>query len=75
MISYKYLKLVIFFLQGIVGSFVLGKFDLLYRYLIGEYVKVDFFIGRYKKEVCYEGQSYFLLIRNEIGFFDVQVLC
>lgn len=57
---------------GIVGSSVSGKSDLLHRYLTGEYAKVDSFTGRHKKEVCYEGQSHLLLIRNETGPPDVQ---
>ena len=61
-------------LQGIVGSSVSGKSDLLHRYLTGEYAKVDSFTGRHKKEVCYDGQSHLLLIRNETGPPDVQVL-
>ena len=75
MISDKYLKSLIFPSQGIVGSSVSGKSDLLHRYLTGEYAKVDSFTGRHKKEVCYEGQSHLLLIRNETGPPDVQVLC
>ena len=61
-------------LQGVVGSSVSGKSDLLHRYLTGEYAKVDSFTGRHKKEVCLDGQSRLLLIRNETGPPDVQVL-
>ncbi|XP_078377192.1 arf-GAP with GTPase, ANK repeat and PH domain-containing protein 1-like isoform X2 [Oculina patagonica] len=57
---------------GIVGSSVSGKSDLLHRYLTGEYAKVDSFTGRHKKEVCLDGQSRLLLIRNETGPPDVQ---
>ena len=64
----------VFSIQGIVGSSVSGKSDLLHRYLTGEYAKVDSFTGRHKKEVCLDGQSRLLLIRNETGPPDVQVL-
>lgn len=46
----------------------------MHRYLTGEYAKVDSFTGRHKKEVCLDGQSHLLLIRNETGPPDVQVL-
>ena len=52
-----------------------GKSDLLHRYLTGEYAKVDSFTGRHKKEVCLDGESRLLLIRNETGPPGVQVLC
>ena len=45
----------------------------MHRYLTGQYAKVDSFTGRHKKEVCYEGQSHLLLIRNETGPPDLQV--
>lgn len=57
---------------GIVGSSISGKSDLLHRYLTGQYAKVDSFTGRHKKEVCYDGQSHLLLIRNETGPPDLQ---
>ncbi|XP_068716325.1 arf-GAP with GTPase, ANK repeat and PH domain-containing protein 1-like isoform X2 [Montipora foliosa] len=57
---------------GILGSSISGKSDLLHRYLTGEYAKVDSFTGRHKKEVCYDGQSHLLLIRNETGPPDLQ---
>ena len=60
-------------IQGVVGSSVSGKSDLLHRYLTGEYTKVDSFTGRHKKEVRLDGQSRLLLIRNETGPPDVQV--
>ena len=34
---------------------------------------MDSFTGRHKKEVCYDGQSHLLLIRNETGPPDLQV--
>ena len=45
----------------------------MHRYLTGQYAKVDSFTGRHKKEVCYDGQSHLLLIRNETGPPDLQV--
>ena len=60
--------------QGIVGSSVSGKSDLLHRYLTGDFAKVETFTGRHKKEVVYEGQSHLLLIRNETGPPDLQVV-
>ena len=35
---------------------------------------MESFTGRHKREVCYDGQSHLLLIRNETGPPDVQVL-
>ena len=35
---------------------------------------MDSFTGRHKKEICYDGQSRLLLIRNETGPPDLQVL-
>ena len=34
---------------------------------------MDSFTGRHKKEVCYDGKSHLLLIRNETGPPDLQV--
>ena len=45
----------------------------MHRYLTGQYAKVDSFTGRHKKEVCFDGQSHLLLIRNETGPPDLQV--
>ncbi|XP_029192414.2 arf-GAP with GTPase, ANK repeat and PH domain-containing protein 1-like isoform X2 [Acropora millepora] len=57
---------------GILGSSISGKSDLVHRYLTGEYAKVDSFTGRHKKEICFDGQSHLLLIRNETGPPDLQ---
>jgi ribosomal protein S17 len=62
------------FFQGIVGSSVSGKSFLVQRYLTGIYPKMESFSGRYKKEVIHDGQSNLLLIRDETGPPDLQVL-
>lgn len=59
---------------GIVGSLSSGKSALVHRYLTGAYMQEESPEGgRFKKEVCVDGQSYLLLIRDEGGAPEMQV--
>lgn len=63
-----------FFLQGVVGSITSGKSALVHRFLAGEIPKEERLNGCHKKEVLVDGQSYLLLIRNETGSPDSEVM-
>ena len=61
---------------GIVGSLSSGKSALVHRYLTGSYMQEESPEGgRFKKEVVVDGQSYLLLIRDEGGPPELQVMC
>lgn len=60
---------------GIVGSLSSGKSSLVHRYLTGAYMHEESPEGgRFKKEVFIDNQSYLLLIRDEGGPPELQVL-
>ena len=60
---------------GIVGSLSSGKSALVHRYLTGSYMQEESPEGgRFKKEVVVDGHSYLLLIRDEGGPPELQVL-
>uniref|UniRef100_A0A3B3DJW9 ArfGAP with GTPase domain, ankyrin repeat and PH domain 2 n=1 Tax=Oryzias melastigma TaxID=30732 RepID=A0A3B3DJW9_ORYME len=60
---------------GILGSLKSGKTALVNKYVTGVYAAVEKPDGgRYKKEVSVDGQSHLLLIREEAGPPDGQVL-
>lgn len=60
---------------GIVGSLSSGKSTLVHRYLTGEYIQEESPEGgRFKKEVFIENQSHLLLIRDEGGPPEMQVI-
>lgn len=60
---------------GIVGSLSSGKSTLVHRYLTGEYIQEESPEGgRFKKEVFIDNQSYLLLIRDEGGPPEMQVI-
>jgi len=56
------------------GSLNSGKSALVHRFLTGSYVREESPEGgRFKKEVCVDGQSHLLLIRDEAGPPEDQV--
>lgn len=58
------------------GSLASGKSALVHRYLTGSYMQEESPEGgRFKKEISVDGQSYLLLIRDEGGSPELQVLC
>ena len=60
---------------GIVGSLSSGKSALVHRYLTGSYMQEESPEGgRFKKEVVVDGHSYLLLIRDEGGPPELQVI-
>lgn len=60
---------------GIVGSLSSGKSALVHRYLTGTYMQEESPEGgRFKKEVQIDNQSYLLLIRDEGGMPELQVI-
>ncbi len=60
---------------GIVGSLSSGKSALVHRYLTGSYMQEESPEGgRFKKEIVVDGQSYLLLIRDEGGPPELQVI-
>lgn len=60
---------------GIVGSLASGKSALVHRYLTGSYMQEESPEGgRFKKEITIDGQSYLLLIRDEGGSPELQVI-
>jgi Arf-GAP/GTPase/ANK repeat/PH domain-containing protein 1/3 len=60
---------------GIVGSLNSGKSALVHRYLTGSYMQEESPEGgRFKKEVQIDNQSYLLLIRDEGGSPELQVI-
>jgi Arf-GAP/GTPase/ANK repeat/PH domain-containing protein 1/3 len=60
---------------GIVGSLSSGKSALVHRYLTGSYMQEESPEGgRFKKEIVVDGQSYLLLIRDEGGPPELQVM-
>jgi Arf-GAP/GTPase/ANK repeat/PH domain-containing protein 1/3 len=60
---------------GIVGSLSSGKSALVHRYLTGSYLQEESPEGgRFKKEALVEGQSFLLLIRDEGGPPELQVI-
>lgn len=60
---------------GIVGSINSGKSALVHRYLTGSYMQEESPEGgRFKKEIFIDNQSYLLLIRDEGGLPEVQVV-
>lgn len=57
------------------GSVHSGKSALVHRYLTGSYMQEESPEGgRFKKEVIIDGQSYLLLIRDEGGAPEMQVI-
>lgn len=57
------------------GSLSSGKSTLVHRYLTGEYIQEESPEGgRFKKEVFIENQSHLLLIRDEGGPPEMQVI-
>lgn len=60
---------------GIVGSINSGKSALVHRYLTGSYMQEESPEGgRFKKEIFIDNQSYLLLIRDEGGLPEMQVI-
>uniref|UniRef100_A0A8C6WVQ0 ArfGAP with GTPase domain, ankyrin repeat and PH domain 1 n=1 Tax=Neogobius melanostomus TaxID=47308 RepID=A0A8C6WVQ0_9GOBI len=60
---------------GIVGNLASGKSALVHRYLTGTYVQEESPEGgRFKKEIVVDGQSHLLLIRDEGGPPEAQVV-
>nr|CAD7567620.1 unnamed protein product [Timema californicum] len=60
---------------GIVGSLSSGKSALVHRYLTGSYMQEESPEGgRFKKEILVDGQSYLLLIRDEGGPPELQIV-
>lgn len=60
---------------GIVGSLSSGKSALVHRYLTGSYMQEESPEGgRFKKEILVDNQSYLLLIRDEGGPPELQVI-
>uniref|UniRef100_A0A7N8XE08 ArfGAP with GTPase domain, ankyrin repeat and PH domain 2 n=1 Tax=Mastacembelus armatus TaxID=205130 RepID=A0A7N8XE08_9TELE len=60
---------------GVLGSLKSGKSALVNRYITSSYAALEKADGgRYKKEVLVDGQSHLLLIREEAGQPDAQVL-
>lgn len=60
---------------GIVGAINSGKSALVHRYLTGSYMQEESPEGgRFKKEIFIDNQSYLLLIRDEGGLPEIQVL-
>lgn len=60
---------------GIVGSLSSGKSALVHRYLTGSYMQEESPEGgRFKKEISVDGHSHLLLIRDEGGSPELQVI-
>lgn len=60
---------------GIVGSINSGKSALVHRYLTGSYMQEESPEGgRFKKEIFLDNQSHLLLIRDEGGLPEMQVI-